>query len=118
MKARPLPLMTALLAFSISALSQQDSAYRLMLKTGAFIPKKNINSDLINEINSKVFRIQGQSFAVIQFEHIPTTAEREQLLKSGVLLMDYIPNNTYTVSMRGPMNEDILRQARQEQSLN
>ena len=112
MKARPLPLMTALLAFSISALSQQDSAYRLMLKTGAFIPKKNISSNLVNEFNRKVLRIQGQSFAIIQFEHIPTTAERVQLLKSGVLLMDYIPNNTYTVSMTGPMNEDILRQAK------
>jgi hypothetical protein len=112
MKARPLPLMTALLAFSISALSQRDSAYRLTLKTGAFIPKKNISSDLVNEFNRRSFRLQGQSFAIIQFEHIPTTAEREQLLKSGVLLMDYIPNNTYRVSMRGSMNEEVLRQAK------
>ncbi len=111
MKARPLPLIAILLVLSLTALSQ-DSAYHLLLKNGSIIPKKNINAEFTREFNRKALRIQGQSFVIIQFEHIPTTDERQQLLKSGIVLMEYIPNNAYIVSIKGEMNENVLRQAK------
>ncbi len=112
MKAHPIPLITALLLISLPALSQQDSAYRLLLKTGSFIPQKNISADFIQEFDRKALRIGGQSFAIIQFEHIPAEDERQRLLKSGITLIDYIPNNAYTVSITGPINENILQQTK------
>jgi hypothetical protein len=110
MKARPLPLITALLLFSITALSQKDSAYRILLKSGSFVPSKNIDSNFANEFNRRASRLEGQSYAIIQFEHIPTANEQQLLLKSGIALINYVPNNAYTVSIRGALNEKILRQ--------
>jgi len=111
MKIRPVLLITALLVFSLYALSQQDTAYRLFLKNGSIIPVKNISADFAREFNRKSPRFEGRSFAVIQFEHIPTTAERQQLSNAGISLLDYIPNNTYTVSIRGSINDKVLQQA-------
>jgi hypothetical protein len=34
----------------------------------------------------------------------------QQLLNAGISLLDYIPNNTYTVSIRGPINDKTLKQ--------
>ena len=111
MKIRPVPLIITLVVLSLSALSQQDSAYRLFLKSGSFIPQQNITPDFAQKFNRRIVRIEGRSFAIIQFEHIPTTGERQQLLNAGISLLDYIPNNTYTVSIRGSMNDKTLQQA-------
>ena len=109
MKAHPLPLIATLLLFSLSAWPQKDSAYHLRLKSGSFIPTKNINADYANEFNRKAPRLQGHAFAIIQFEHIPTEVERQQLLQAGIVLLDYVPDNSYQVSIKGGLREDILR---------
>jgi hypothetical protein len=110
MKSNPIPLISTFLLLSFHGLSQNDSVYRLLLKTGSFIPKKNIDSNFTKEYNQKALRVEGQSFAIIQFEHIPGIIEQQQLLKSGITLVDYIPNNAYTVSIKGFINEKILQQ--------
>ncbi|TMI84959.1 MAG: T9SS type A sorting domain-containing protein [Bacteroidetes bacterium] len=112
MKAYPLPLIATALLFSLPALSQQDSAYRLFLRNGSFIPQKNIDSSTAQQINRKAFRVNGQSFAIIQFEHIPTADERQRLLKSGITLINYIPNNAYTASINGAVNSYALEQVK------
>src|SRR4030095_7302163 len=105
MKIRPVLAISVFVLFSLHALSQQDSAYRLLLKNGSFIPPKNISADFVREFNLRSSRFEGRSFAVIQFEHIPTLAERQQLLNAGISLLDYIPSSTYTVSIKGPIND-------------
>jgi subtilase family protein/type IX secretion system substrate protein/CARDB protein len=112
MKAHPLPLIAAALLLSLSALSQQDSAYRLFLRSGSFIPQKNIDSSTADQINRKAFQVNGQSFAIIQFEHIPTDDERQRLLKSGITLINYIPNNAYTASISERVNSSALQQVK------
>jgi hypothetical protein len=111
MKIRPVLLITAFVVFSLHALSQQDSAYRLFLKNGSFVPQKNINPDFAREFNRRSLRFEGRSFAIIQFQHIPGKEERQQLSNAGISLLDYIPNNTYTVSIRGSVDDKILKQA-------
>ncbi len=100
MKSNPIPLIAALLLLSFHCLSQADSSYRLFLKGGSFIPQKNIDSTFTHEFNKRVAQLEGQSFAIIQFEHIPTVAEKQQLSNSGITLVDYIPNNAYTVTIQ------------------
>jgi hypothetical protein len=95
---------------SLHGISQQDSAYRLFLKNGSLIPPKNINADFAREFNRRSIRFEGQAFAILQFEHIPTKEEQLQLLGAGITLLDYIPNNTYTISIKGSINEKILKQ--------
>lgn len=108
MKANPIPLIATLLLFSFSASCQQDPAYSLLLKSGSFTPSKNISPAFTSQFNSRTSRIEGQSFTIIQFDHIPSTAERELLSNSGIELLDYIPNNAYTVSIKTALNENLL----------
>src|SRR4029079_7780018 len=79
---------------------------------GSFVPQKNINPDFMKEFNGRSSRFEGRSFAIIQFEQIPTADERQQLLNAGISLLDYIPNNTYTVSIKGSISDKTLKQVR------
>ncbi len=112
MKSNPVPLIASFLLLSFHCLSQNDSSYRLFLKSGSLIPQKNIDSAFTQEFNKRISRTKGQSFAIMQFEHLPTTDEKQQLSKSGITLVDYIPNNAYTVSIRGSVSEKTLRQVK------
>lgn len=109
MRPNPIPVIAALLLlFSLSLAAQNDSRYNLLLKSGAFIPQKNITTDKINQFNRDANRATGKIFAVLQFENIPTEAERKQLQQAGIELLEYIPNNAYTVTITGSLNTELL----------
>lgn len=115
MKPDPIPVIAALLLLSLSLAAQivppqqgDDDRYKILLKSGAFIPEKNITVFKLDQFNRKAVRVAGKTFAVIQFEHIPTIEERQQLQQSGIELLDYIPNNAYTVTISGSLNTDLL----------
>ena len=115
MKPNPIPVIAALLllSFSLAAQDQKNSSvdnkrFKLLLKSGSFIPAKNIFFDKLDQFNRKAFREQEKTFAVIQFETIPTTEERNQLQHAGIELLDYIPNNTYTVTITGSLDTTTL----------
>ncbi|MES1214365.1 MAG: S8 family serine peptidase [Bacteroidota bacterium] len=117
MKSNPIPMIAALLFVCISytAKAQKNSLgdgaeFRLLLKSGSFIPEKNISFEKLDQFNRKALRVQEKTFAVIQFEKIPTIDERKQLQQSGIELLDYIPNNAYTVTITGSLNTTILTQ--------
>ena len=110
MKPNPLPLLAALFLISLNTFSQKDSNQPLLLKSGSFIPAKNISAVVIDQFNRTASRVDGQSFAIIQFENIPTENEREQLSQAGIELLDYIPNNAYAVSIKTSLDANRLLQ--------
>jgi hypothetical protein len=112
MKPNPIPLVAALFLFSLNAFSQKDSAHALLLKSGSFTPQRDISVSFIDQFNRKTAQVDGQAFAIIQFDNIPTDAERQRLLQAGIELLDYIPNNAYTVSIKSPLNTNILLQSK------
>ena len=119
MKPNPIPVIAAVLLLSLKLSAQtippqraDDSRYTLLLKSGAFIPEKNIIAEKLDQFNRTAVRSTEKSFAVIQFEQIPTNEEKEQLQQSGIQLLDYIPNNAYTVTITGSLNAGILTQVR------
>ncbi|HKB43782.1 MAG TPA: S8 family serine peptidase [Chitinophagaceae bacterium] len=116
MKPNPIPLTVATLLLSLLLSAQvpkdssrEDYRYKLLLKSGSFVPQKSIAAQ-INQFNHKAVQAQTKTFAVIQFEKIPTSEERKELQNSGIELLDYIPNNAYTVTITGPLNTTILIQ--------
>lgn len=110
MKLYTVPLLTAgLLVFSVLH-AQDDARYAVKLKSGAFIPEKNITAEKLNTFNQRALRIQEKTFALIQFENIPTETQKQFLKQSGIELLDYIPNNAYTVTISGNIKEDVLQQ--------
>jgi hypothetical protein len=89
-------LLTALLLCTISAFSQS-----VQLRSGSFVPTANIRRETIDSFNAVAAKFDGQSFAVLQFSHLPTAGEQRLLSSQGIELLDYLPHNTYTVSFKG-----------------
>lgn len=119
MKFNPIPLLTALfvlgLITSTSAQNEptaEDARYRLHLLNADFVPTKNISADQLTGLNRKATRINKQSFTIIQFENIPTTQERELLKQSGIELLDYIPNNAYTATIKDSLSFTLLKRVK------
>lgn len=114
MKFNPIPLIVVLVLCSHAGVaqiapSQDNGRYKLSLKSGSFIPSKNIADTAINEINRKVARVAEKSFIIIQFESIPTENDKKKLVAAGIQLHDYIPNNAYTATVTGNLNTITLK---------
>ncbi len=112
MRSNPIPLITLCLLVSFSSLAQTASRHSLFLKSGTIIPEKNIDTEGLRLFNNNASKAENKSFAVIQFEQIPTPAERLQLSQSGIELLDYIPDNAYTVTITGSLNSDVLNKVK------
>lgn len=116
MKLNPIPLLTAMLFIGLystanaqKAPDQEDARYRLQLLNSSFVPEKNIAADKLSLLNRKASRVNKKSFVIIQFESIPTAGEREQLKQSGIELLDYIPNNAYTATIKDSLSFTLLK---------
>ncbi len=87
-----------LLIFSNGLFAQQND-YSILLKSGNFIPSENI-STLTK--NAEVFQksiFDNRHYVIIQFNALPSQAEKDQLKAAGIQLIDYIPNNAFTASV-------------------
>ncbi|MDQ3682887.1 MAG: peptidase S8/S53 subtilisin kexin sedolisin, partial [Bacteroidota bacterium] len=110
MKPRHQFLLVASFFFSLTLFSQNSAP--IFLKTGAITPLPNISTSYIDGFNKKLNSIGGKTFALLQFENIPTEQDKKTLFSSGIVLLDYIPNNAYTVSITGPVSLGALKQAK------
>lgn len=118
-------MIAVLLLLSISSVAQlvpprreDDTRYSLQLKSGTFIPEKNITADKLDQFNRAAARSSGQTFSIIQFEQIPSESERMQLSKQGIELLDYIPNYAYTATISGSLTTDALTQVKARAVIN
>ncbi len=114
MRFNPVPLMAALLFISVASHGQlpsakpEDERYRLSLKSGSFIPPKNITEAAIAEMNREAFRPGEKTFIIIQFESLPGATEKTALRHAGIDLLDYIPNNAYAATVAGSLSSTLL----------
>jgi fibronectin type 3 domain-containing protein len=83
-----LAIAAAALLVSASAGLAADR-YELVLESRSYVPE-----------TVRVARALD-SHLVIQFYEIPTVAEREELARAGITLLDYIPNYAWTAHVRG-----------------
>ena len=100
-------LLTTLLLSNAKGQKRQD--FQILLKSGSFVPERNVAS-ATSRANA-VFRLStaGQkSFVVIQFDDIPTEEERRQLRAEGIELLDYLPNYAYTATIAAGSNPGAL----------
>jgi hypothetical protein len=97
---------TFLILLSGPLFSQGKKDYSIQLRSGSFVPEKNIGTSGSNlRTNSE----SGQkSFVIIQFEAIPTAQERNELRAEGIELLEYIPNYAYTATITGRNEQRAL----------
>ena len=110
MKLNRLTLFSVLIFFSTSLLAQVD--YAIYLKNGFVNTQPNIKKVIVDSFNKRTARFQQKTFAILQFESIPAEATKKLLSTNGIELLDYIPNNAYTVSISGSPSSTILEQAK------
>lgn len=112
MRFNPIPLMAALLLFSLSLAAQPDSRYSLLLKSGTITPQKNITATSIDELNSRMAKSGGQMLVILQFETLPADGQVEQLKNAGITLLDYVPHTAYTAMVSTAIDAALLMQVR------
>lgn len=110
MKLNRLFLLSVLLFISSSLLAQTE--YTIYLKNGPVHPQPNVKKAFVDSFNTRAARVQKKAFAVIQFESLPTEATKKMLSANGVELLEYVPNNAYTVSISGNPSSAILEQSK------
>ena len=111
MRFNPIPLIAAILFLPLMSLAQNDPKYSIMLKTGPVYPVANISPEKIADFIQHSNKTSDKAFAVLQFEKIPTEKQKLELSKAGIALLDYIPNNAYTVTITGTPAAEIFLQA-------
>src|SRR5215213_3428151 len=110
MKPGPLLLLSVYISFSSCLFAQTN--YTIQLKNGNVYAQPNIKKLTVDSFNLRASRFQRKSFAILQFEIIPTEATKKLLSSNGIELLEYIPNNAYTVSISGNPSAEILEQAK------
>ncbi|HVF97640.1 MAG TPA: S8 family serine peptidase [Flavisolibacter sp.] len=99
-------LLVALLIISTNLFAQT-----ILLRSGSFQPAPNLRKEVVDSFNTAAKRVAGQAFAVVQFGRIPSAAEQRLLLAAGITLLDYLPQNAYTVSFSGTVSVNTLLSA-------
>ncbi|WP_353722196.1 hypothetical protein [Dyadobacter sp. 676] len=104
-------LLTSLMIGKVAG--QQRQNYELLLRSGSFVPERNVSSG--NGRGNAAFKFSdtGQkSFVIIQFDEIPTEETRRALKEEGVELLEYIPHNAYTATIAPGGNPGVLARTR------
>ncbi len=112
MRFNPIPLITFFLLLGFSSLAQEGSRYTIQLRSGPVTPEKNITAQRLEQFNRTTSRANDKSFAIIQFEQIPTDEQKQQLRQSGIELLEYITGTAYTVTITGSLSETALTNAK------
>src|SRR5689334_18647442 len=119
MKFHPIPLITLLLCCALQSIAQSpeharqdDPRYQLKLFSGNISPERNVTVEKLATLEKKLHRIGNKSFVVLQFEEIPSDADRKQLLAAGIQLLDYIPERAYSAMITGGLQASMLSRFR------
>lgn len=110
MKYNRLLLLSVLLSISSTLLAQKDKS--IQFRNGVVTVEANIQKNVLDSFNAKAVRYQQKAFAVLQFESIPSEEVKNLLSQNGIELLQYIPENAYTVTVSKNLDPNILLQAK------
>ncbi len=86
-----------------------NGRHHVKLRSGHYVPdakvvlkKSSVKARLSNEE-------LGGEYVIIQFHSLPTAQEKLNLLKSGINLLDYIPDYAYIARLDSKVNENTLK---------
>lgn len=82
-----------------------------MLREGAVKTAYNITDGAVESFNTRALRHRDRTLAVLQFQTLPDPETRNYLSRQGIELLEYIPENAYTVSITGKLNAGVLKRA-------
>ena len=91
-------LLTILTFFIISVTCfAQDSNPEILLKAGTFTPSSEIVLEDFSTNSPSIF--DERYYRFMQFSVIPSTQQKEEIEEAGIHFLEYIPNNTFIISI-------------------
>ena len=111
MRIHPIPFTILLCLFSQISFSQKDTSTALQLRSGKIFTEKNITQENVKSFTEQLQKINGKSFAVLQFEQQPSESRKQELATSGIQLLEYISGNAYTICITKNIDHTILQKA-------
>ena len=112
MRIHPIPLTTLFCFLSFCSFSQKDASSALRLRNAEVFTEKNITAGNLKTFTEQLKKTNGRSFAVLQFDQLPTEIQKQQLAASGIQLLEYVPDNGYTVCITKNIDSTTLLAAR------
>jgi hypothetical protein len=102
-----------LLAFSLLLVVMQGSAQEILrpvqLKSGSLSKTRNLRNDVHLTDSLLKCRFKNKYYTLIQFTKLPDAAERQALAGEGILLYDYIPDNTFLAEVTDVLKPGLLK---------
>jgi hypothetical protein len=83
----------------------------LQLRSGKIFTEKNITQEYVKSFTERLQKVNGKSFAVLQFEQLPSETKKQELAASGIQLLEYISGNAYTICITKNIDHTILQNA-------
>ena len=111
MRIHPIPITILFCLFSIISFAQKDENPALQLRSGKIFTEKNITQENVKSFTERLQKINGKSFAVLQFEQLPSETKKQELAASGIQLLEYISGNAYTICITKNIDHTILQNA-------
>src|SRR6478735_6709978 len=89
------PLLIALSLFVSWKGHAQEIIRPIQLKSGSLKKTINLRNDSNFTKSLVKYRFKNKFYTLIQFSKLPNVTERQALASEGILLYDYIPDNTF-----------------------
>ncbi len=100
-------LLITLILFSTLSIFSQEEKYIIKLSTKEFVPEV-LTQQKVKKILSSKSLLNGEYYAIIQFNNIPSESEVNNLKQNGIELLQYIPNYAYFASIETKLNLSSL----------
>lgn len=91
----------------IFSLFTQAQTQEVLLKSGSFFPDEELVLDNFQNNSGSIY--YGKYYRFMQFSLLPSTKQKEDMEKLGVSFLNYIPNNTFIVSLDKNISTDVLK---------
>jgi hypothetical protein len=103
------PLLVLFSLFVLMKGAAQEIVRPIQLKSGALRKTSNLRNDLHITDSLLKYRFKNKYYTLIQFSKLPDVAERQALAQEGIVLFDYIPDNTFLAEITGQLAPGQLK---------
>jgi hypothetical protein len=99
--------LTLIILFSIGAFAGTD--YRILFQSGAIQAPANLEVFISAPPVPSQETVNGYYYRLLQFVSIPALEEKKAIAESGILLLEYFPNNAFVAAIPAGFDKSLLR---------
>jgi len=82
--------------------------YKILLSSGEITPAENVQDFVRESTIAAQENYDGYYYQIIQFFEIPTNEQHQQIIQSGIQLLEYLPRRAYLAAIPVTMNPERL----------